>query len=645
MQEALLEGLRRLDIIFASATVLIAFSLLAYLSVNNFRSPVARAFVALLAFVTLVYVGDVFLSTARLDATHPAAGFWLRFQWLGIAFVAPAYLHFSNTLLETTGDVSPTRKRAVVGAYAAAAAVLVAALTTPWIVDVVVGGVGAVRLTPGPGYAGFMLAYLAQVAAGTRYIWRARARTLTRRSHRRMTYLLVSVIAPLSAYPWLITGMGPLAGHPTVFRTISALGNFAIATMLVFVAYSVAYHGVLTPERAVKRELVKYLIQAPMLGMFVIAMTLVVPVRLKDSLGLPRDVVLILAMVFGIVVFQLGVRLSKPVIDFLIYGHEGRDANWLRRLDERLLTNADMAQLLENILAAMCDRLRVTTGCVVALREGQPQVDVYTGDRAASLALIASIDATALGTLAAETTFVTVGGWWVHPLRPAAGGNVLGLLALEAPPRALTADESAAFDALIASTEQALEDRVIQQRVIAALRDLEPELADIQRLRGSLEFGGGAQAAIDVPSPARSPDFPHWVRDALAHYWGGPKLTDSPLLRLNVVRDALEQHEFNTAKAMRDVLDQALDRLKPDGERSLSASQWMVYNILELKFVRGLKVRDIAQRMAMSESDLYRKQRVAIEALARQLLAMETGQPADRRGDPSPPTTPAPRGT
>lgn len=57
MQEAVLEGLRRLDIIFASATVLIAFSLLAYLSVHNFRSPVARAFVALLAFVTLVYVG------------------------------------------------------------------------------------------------------------------------------------------------------------------------------------------------------------------------------------------------------------------------------------------------------------------------------------------------------------------------------------------------------------------------------------------------------------------------------------------------------------------------------------------------------------------------------------------------------------
>ena len=55
----------------------------------------------------------------------------------------------------------------------------------------------------------------------------------------------------------------------------------------------------------------------------------------------------------------------------------------------------------------------------------------------------------------------------------------------------------------------------------------------------------------------------------------------------------------------------------------MTGSQWLVYNILELKFVRGLKVRDIAQRLALSESDLYRKQRVAIDALADQLAAME----------------------
>lgn len=88
--------------------------------------------------------------------------------------------------------------------------------------------------------------------------------------------------------------------------------------------------------------------------------------------------------------------------------------------------------------------------------------------------------------------------------------------------------------------------------------------------------------------PEASDELVAWVR-ALAHYWGGPKLTDSPLLRLPLVREALSRNEGNTAKAMRAVLDQALERLKPDGERSLTASQWMLYNILELKFVRGLR--------------------------------------------------------
>jgi hypothetical protein len=65
--EIALESLARLDIVFASGTVLIAFSLFAYLSFHNFGNRVARAFVIVLGFLTVVYVGDVFLY-ARLTA-------------------------------------------------------------------------------------------------------------------------------------------------------------------------------------------------------------------------------------------------------------------------------------------------------------------------------------------------------------------------------------------------------------------------------------------------------------------------------------------------------------------------------------------------------------------------------------------------
>ena len=68
---------------------------------------------------------------------------------------------------------------------------------------------------------------------------------------------------------------------------------------------------------------------------------------------------------------------------------------------------------------------------------------------------------------------------------------------------------------------------------------------------------------------------------------------------------------------------QALDRLKPEGKPNLSAPEWMLYNILDMRFIQGRKVREIADRLAMSESDLYRKQRVAIDQLARVLSEME----------------------
>ena len=43
-----------------------------------------------------------------------------------------------------------------------------------------------------------------------------------------------------------------------------------------------------------------------------------------------------------------------------------------------------------------------------------------------------------------------------------------------------------------------------------------------------------------------------------------------------------------------------------------------------MKFMEGRKVREVALRLAMSEADLYRKQRVAIEAVANAIIEMET---------------------
>jgi hypothetical protein len=94
-------------------------------------------------------------------------------------------------------------------------------------------------------------------------------------------------------------------------------------------------------------------------------------------------------------------------------------------------------------------------------------------------------------------------------------------------------------------------------------------------------------------------------------------------MRLRVVRDLTEEADGNAANGLRKLLRRAVDRVRPAGERRFT-TEWILYNILEMKFLEGRKVRDVAARLAMSEADLYRKQRVAVEAVARAVLEMET---------------------
>jgi len=92
---------------------------------------------------------------------------------------------------------------------------------------------------------------------------------------------------------------------------------------------------------------------------------------------------------------------------------------------------------------------------------------------------------------------------------------------------------------------------------------------------------------------------------------------------MRIVGDATRAQGGNRTQALRTVLNEAIERLRPTGERKMTATEWILYNILELKFIRGLRARDVAGRLAMSESDLYRKQRVAIAEVAKALTDLE----------------------
>jgi len=187
-------------------------------------------------------------------------------------------------------------------------------------------------------------------------------------------------------------------------------------------------------------------------------------------------------------------------------------------------------------------------------------------------------------------------------------------------------EQGEALTILARRAAMALEDRRTQQQVFTSLEALTPEVELIQSLRAATTYRG-EDSVSEVLTSSTVPEieehaFSRWVKDALSHYWGGPRLTESPLLRLRVVQQAMDEHDGNPTNALRSILRQAIDHVRPEGERRFTG-EWILYNILELKFLEGRKVREVAMRLAMSEADLYRKQRVAIEAVADAIIEME----------------------
>jgi hypothetical protein len=289
-----------------------------------------------------------------------------------------------------------------------------------------------------------------------------------------------------------------------------------------------------------------------------------------------------------------------------------------------------LQQFLENILSAICDSLRVPAAFVVASTPRGPQIEAVVGpvERAP---MHESLEAsTASPDVLGDGPRVVL-GYWVWPVLAQDGRSVLGALAITARSERpdLTVEEITGTQALIGQAAKALEDRRLQQDVFAAVDRIMPDLEAIQLQRSAVRY---MDSSTQLPQEAElyhSPEFTTWVRDALSHYWGGPKLTSSPLMQLKVVQHALEDSGDSPTKALRAVLLQAMERLKPSSDRKMTAAEWLLYNILELKFVQGRRVREIATQLAVSESDLYRKQRVAIEAVAAALAEMErqAGQP------------------
>jgi hypothetical protein len=612
-----------LNQLLTAGIAITAFSLLIYAFTFNLRDRVARSFAIILICVVIVFVGD---TIATIATTPTEMTFWLRFQWVGIVFLPSAYLQFSDALLATTGRPSRGRRRFLIRITYLISLGFLIALVYSLLVGPLVQNIDPAphleRTTLTWVFTGY---YLAIMLLAWVNFYRSHKRTVTSSSRRRMQYLLAGSLAPaLGSYPYLLFGSAFAIQHPIIFWVLATVSNILVYFLLVLMAYSVAFFGVPWPDRVVKRRLFKWLMRGPVSAVLVLALTVMVR-ETGQFFGWNYSPIVPIVMVAGILIFQHLITLVAPLWErWLFHGGDQENIHLLQTLEERLLTSGDLRQFLESVLAAVCDSLQVTRAFVVVLNRNTIEMIVSVGSDDFSEEELPEDLIQVVTQNGNDHGLFTWGNYWLVPLydEELDRNYLLGLIGvLRSENQDLDEEHQEALSLLSERAALALEDRFKQQQVFTSLQTLTPQMDMVQRLRAAARYDGSPlltapQDALEYKTLSR------WVKDALGHYWGGPKLTQSPLLKLQIVQKSMDEHERNPANALRDILTKAIETTRPEGERRFTG-EWLLYNILEMKFMEGRKVRDIARRLAMSEADLYRKQRVAIETVAAAILEME----------------------
>ena len=626
MIQVVLQVLSFLNQLLTAGVAITAFSLLLFALSFNLRDKVARSFVLVLACVVIVFVGDAFGSNA---ASNSAMEVWLRLEWVGITFLPAVYLHLSDSLLATTGRPSRGRRALLVKLSYIASVVFLIALPLKLLVGPLVPDAA-----PAPHLKRtwltliFTVYYLVVMLLAVVNFIRAYQRTIATTSRRRMGYLILGASAPaLGSYPYLLFGSGFAAQHPLFFWIIAVISNLFVSILLVLMAYAIAFFGVDWPDRVVKRRLFKWLMRGPFTASTALAITTLIR-RSGEQFGFSSNTLVPIIMVASILIIEYIITLAAPHWERWLFHSNDRHIVLLQNFEERLLSAGDLYQFLESVLAAVCDRLQRDSAFLMSLSSSGLEMMVTIGGMAQlnSEELSGELMAVVSQNGAHHKIFLW-GEYMLIPLYPQRSDSeqILGIIGVyRKSATEIDPEHREALEILAQKAGMAIEDSLLQQQAFSSLQALAPQVETIQRWRALARDDDGA--SLIKASPDLMTDqgkFERWVKDALTHYWGGPKLTGNPLMGLEVVQQALEQHDGNPTNALRAILRQAVEQTRPEGERRFTG-EWLLYNLLELKFMEGKSVREVALRLAMSEADLYRKQRVAVEAVAKVIVAMET---------------------
>lgn len=616
----------------AAAIVIVAVSLLLYTLTRNFQDRVARASAMVLFSVTAAYVCDVLIS---LRPSPEMTLSLLRAQWIGVALAPAALVHLSDALLETTGLPSRGRRRRILRVMylIAAAFILLANFGDQLITPISSGGRASLRAMP---LMGVFIAFTV-VACGFAFINadRARRRCLTRSTRRRMLYLEIALLTPiLGVFPFSVF-FNPGGEFTTSALTLLIATNIFVVLMLLFIAYPLSFFGSRFPDRVVKADLLRMVLRGPTTGMLIVAV-LFFTGRVNRILDISGEEFSVFAVVGVVLFWQWMIDLALPHLDrWLIYGGDEDDQfTKIQQLNRQLLTETDLLMLLEGILAQARNQLQTGGAFVASITDGQPEVIRATG---AGHEIEANPDdlTPELGALKVATVARPL-PWqhfWLIPLtrqRGANGGQLIGILGVQATNEAGTpsAEEISMLAHARRRAARTLDDLMLQGEVVAALEGLLPQFLSSRATIAEIEYQTG-RTAYDPRTDSSSLSLPdrdqiiEQVAAAMRHYYGGPGLTKSRLLELAAVQRALEENDNEPTRAMRALLDKAIELQRPSGERDFRSQDWLIYNVIDLRYIKKQRVREVANRLYMSDANLYRKQNLAIEAIADTILRLE----------------------
>ena len=618
--------LRTISEALIAGVAISCFSVFLFLLGYLRKEVLARVFTVILALLAGIFTADAFSLTTDSIAFFSVMQLA---QWSGFFLVYAGFFHFSLTILAMTGaKLRRARRLATIGAYLSAAFLVYLLLDGRIFVNPKLFASGG-TITGFADFQPWIWVWTGLILIGCITILiLAISRTKTKTSRRRMRYLLISsIIVQLSTTLSVFAGFRFKISALWWYWPLSVFAYLGLLSMIFLLAYAVVTFCVTWSHRVVRLRLIEWVLRGPVTASVTLILVTLVR-RTAKVLAINSEGWTSLLTVLSILLLQYLITVLTPLMRRNNYSGYGReDYEMLSELENMMIFRAEMETYLESLCSVICDKLQVSGAFVVAGGvSGQPESIITAGlisnEQRKAIHVYASERMAVSSELESDTVSYANGFAYLPIEYPIAGNDDPYFLALIGAAVSNGSHDPSIQEVLLSAAvdcAQVLWQRRYYARTVRTLEgisenELNQRYRTVNLLNPEAGFGRG-----DPPLPS---DVSLWVRDALTHYWGGPRLSESPLLSWRIVESETGESDGNRINALRKVLRDAIEKTRPDGEPSISL-EWTLYNILVLKFIEGRKVKEIVRRLAMSEADFYRKQKVAIEEVAKLLSAAE----------------------